>query len=99
MVKPGKEPVMPVDHQQARSIFLAAVKKATPAERAAFLAVACVGNAALRKRVEALLQAHDEPGSLLAKPANQGATNDAPAETVGSAGPLWHYVKDKRKLG
>jgi serine/threonine protein kinase/tetratricopeptide (TPR) repeat protein len=48
----------------AKSIFLAAAEMA-PAERRAFLDRACGVNAALRDRVEALLQAHDEPGSLI----------------------------------
>ena len=35
------------------------------AERNAYLTQACAGDAALRVRVEALLQAHDDAGSLL----------------------------------
>jgi serine/threonine protein kinase len=50
--------------KSARDIFLAAVERPTPAERAAFVDAACDGDAALRERVVALLQAHDAPGSL-----------------------------------
>jgi serine/threonine protein kinase/tetratricopeptide (TPR) repeat protein len=39
------------------------------AERPAFLAAACAGDEALRRRVEALLHAHDNPGSFLAEQA------------------------------
>jgi serine/threonine protein kinase/tetratricopeptide (TPR) repeat protein len=46
-----------------KDLFLAAVEKPTPVERTAFLDEACAGDAALRRRVEALLKAHDEPGS------------------------------------
>jgi eukaryotic-like serine/threonine-protein kinase len=47
------------------SIFAAALGKASPAERQAFLADACAGDGELRARVEALLQAHDNPDSFL----------------------------------
>lgn len=45
-----------------RSIFLSALER-TPPERAAYLDQACDGDLSLRRRVEALLDAHDrEPG-------------------------------------
>jgi serine/threonine protein kinase len=52
------------------------------AERAAFLDQACAGQPELRAAVEALLAAHDEPGSFLARPAvPRPATGDpAPGE-------------------
>src|SRR5262245_9364684 len=46
------------------TLFHLALGKPT-AERAAFLAEACAGDDALRQRVEALVQAHDDPGSFL----------------------------------
>jgi serine/threonine protein kinase len=51
------------------SIFAAALEKGDPAERAAFLDEACAGDPGLRRRVEALLQSHDEAGSFLEQPA------------------------------
>src|SRR5258708_3819859 len=42
--------------------------EAPPHERAALLEQACAGDAALRQRVEVLLQAHDNPGSFMEKP-------------------------------
>ena len=53
------------------SVFAAAVAKSSPPERAAYLDQACQANPALRKRVEALLRAHDNAGSLLAPPGGQ----------------------------
>jgi serine/threonine protein kinase len=61
-----------------KTIFLAAVDKATPEERAAFLDQACGADADLRRRVEALLRAHDDPGRFLEPAApEQGKTGDA----------------------
>jgi WD40 repeat protein len=51
------------------SIFTSALKKSDPAERSAYLEVACAGDAGLRRQVEALLQSHDEAGSFLQQPA------------------------------
>src|SRR5262249_10897 len=39
-----------------------------PAERTAFLEVLCAGDEALRRRLEAVLDAFDHPGSFLAQP-------------------------------
>jgi eukaryotic-like serine/threonine-protein kinase len=50
----------------AKEVFLAAAEL-SPAERAAYLDTACPGDAELRRRVEALLRAHDEPGSFPAE--------------------------------
>jgi tetratricopeptide (TPR) repeat protein len=60
------------------SLFHRALEK--PAgERAAFLDQACAGDAALRQHIEALLRAHDNPGSFLARPPlDAGATGPPP---------------------
>jgi eukaryotic-like serine/threonine-protein kinase len=52
-----------------RDIFLALLDIPDPAARSAFLAKACARDAALRERVENLLQSHDAAGSFLGKPA------------------------------
>jgi serine/threonine protein kinase len=52
----------------AEDVFLAAVEKPTPAERAAFLDSVCGADGALRARVEGLLRAHLEAGSFLEQP-------------------------------
>jgi len=49
------------------------------AERAAFLAAACGDDDALRKRVEVLLSAHENPGSFLKQPI-PGPTIDSPVD-------------------
>jgi serine/threonine protein kinase len=50
-----------------RSIFMEALAR-EGAERSAYLAEACGGDAALLKRVEALLESHEQAGTFLAKP-------------------------------
>jgi hypothetical protein len=50
-------------------IFLAALNKGTPEERAAFLTAACKDDSDLRRRVERLLAAHPKAGGFLEAPA------------------------------
>jgi serine/threonine protein kinase len=54
---------MPIDLQRVQSVFLA-VAELPPAERAAVLAQQCGDDAELRRQVEDLLEAHDDPGEL-----------------------------------
>jgi serine/threonine protein kinase/tetratricopeptide (TPR) repeat protein len=71
---------MPAEFQRVKAIFLAAVEKADPAERAAYLRDASGGDAALLCQVEALLGRHEEAGSFLeSPPVNLAATVDTPA--------------------
>ncbi len=94
------------DRSPAEVVFFAALEKATPAERAAYLEEACAGNEALRRRVEALLAAHPQVGQFLerpvveaegvaalAGPANAAADLSflAPPSEPGSLGRLDHY--------
>jgi hypothetical protein len=67
------------DHDRIEAIFTAAL--ARPAEeRAAYLDQACGSDAELRRRGEALLQAHDNAGSFLNQPAAPASvTTDASA--------------------
>jgi serine/threonine protein kinase/WD40 repeat protein len=61
------------------SIFLEALKRPSPDERAAYLDQACGGNDELRRSVELLLRANDKAGGFLAdSPAPAGATVDQP---------------------
>src|ERR1035438_5736941 len=70
------------------ALFQAAVQL-TGAERATFLNGACLGDDAMRQRLEALLAAHDAPDELSpgAKPAAKATMKlelaDAPDEAVG----------------
>jgi len=59
-----------------RDIFLTARENPDPAARAAFLDEACAGDAALRQRVERLLQADAEADSLLDVPAATRPTTE-----------------------
>src|SRR5262249_25943186 len=52
-----------------RDLFMAALQIEDAAERSAYLDRACVGETALRQRVEALLTAFEQPGSFLQQPA------------------------------
>jgi serine/threonine protein kinase len=67
---------MPLDPQRVQAAFLVAIEAPDPAARAAILDRECGGDDELRRRVEALLQAHDGPGSSLDQPADPGATGD-----------------------
>jgi serine/threonine protein kinase/tetratricopeptide (TPR) repeat protein len=61
------------------SIFLEALQKTTPAERAAYLDQACAGNEELRRNVEMLLKAQAKAGDFLNQPAVAAvATMDDP---------------------
>jgi serine/threonine protein kinase/tetratricopeptide (TPR) repeat protein len=59
---------MPVDVNAAKAIFMTALEKMEPAERAAYIGEACGNDDALRQRVEILLKAHDDPGSFMKSP-------------------------------
>src|SRR5258708_38488313 len=56
-------------------------------ERAALLDKACGNDAALRQRVEVLLQAHDNPGSFMEKPAIAETLISPPADQAGERPP------------
>src|SRR5262245_59642969 len=47
------------------SIFAGAIERPSPEERAAFLDTACGSDVELRRRIEALVRAHDEAGGFL----------------------------------
>jgi hypothetical protein len=53
---------------QIKAVFLAALDTPTD-QRSAYLDQACGGDSEVRRRVEALLRAHDEPDRLLDHPA------------------------------
>jgi WD40 repeat protein/tRNA A-37 threonylcarbamoyl transferase component Bud32 len=80
------------DSARAKEIFLQAVLKATPAERAAYLAQACGEDRALVERLQTLLRAHDTTGSLLDRPAAEhvglgGEAMDDEAAASGTSEP------------
>jgi serine/threonine protein kinase/WD40 repeat protein len=56
---------MPVDPARLKDIFVHALARTNPADRAAYLDAKCAGDVTLRTRVEALLRASEDPDSLL----------------------------------
>jgi serine/threonine protein kinase/tetratricopeptide (TPR) repeat protein len=89
---------MPQDPGQIKAVFLAALDRVTPAERATFLAEACAGNAALRHRVEALLQAHDQADPLLDRPAAEHLVEEPPSADGARGLQPGAVVADRYKL-
>jgi WD40 repeat protein/serine/threonine protein kinase len=80
---------MVTDPKRVQAVFLAAVADPSPAGRAAVLDRECGPDADLRRRVEALLKANDEPGSFLDRPAagGTGAYTPDPGDGGPSAEP------------
>jgi serine/threonine protein kinase/tetratricopeptide (TPR) repeat protein len=58
------------------SIFAAALERSSPQERAEFLDSACGPNLELRRRIEALLDAHDKAGGFLQDQSQEGGATD-----------------------
>src|SRR4051812_19931928 len=56
---------MPDAEPNLMTLFAEALARTEPAERAAYLDIACAGDAPLRRRIEALLAAHDGAGRFL----------------------------------
>lgn len=72
----------------AKLIFLEAIEKVSPEERARYLEEACMVGSELRDRVDALLQAHDNAGKFLGGAATTGgsvdqAVTEGPGTVVG----------------
>jgi serine/threonine protein kinase len=81
-----------------RELFLAAVEKDGPTERAAYLDEACGADASLRQRVEALLRTHERAADFMEVPVVEQLAGDgggldflAPSQKPGSLGSLAHY--------
>jgi WD40 repeat protein/tRNA A-37 threonylcarbamoyl transferase component Bud32 len=81
-----------------RSVFLNALDREAPADRAAYLDAACAGKPELRQRIERLLQSHQAEDTFLNVPApEQLARADqalgflAPSAEPGALGRLDHY--------
>src|SRR5262245_49564085 len=72
-----------------RDVFIEALRREDPALRRRYLDGACGSDAAMRRRVEALLAVHDRAGSFLEDPAvgPGGGWPDAAAASGGPAGP------------
>ena len=82
-------PSSPLSGPHPRDLFLEALDKPTPAERAAFLDGACRGDAALRRAVEVLLANHHEDSFLEAPALSVPASITPPSEQPGQR--IGHY--------
>ena len=69
---------MPDADPNLMTVFSEALERTDPAERAAYLDGACEGNAELRRRVEALLAAHDGAGRFLEPDSSVMSETNAP---------------------
>ena len=78
---------MPHNDPSEESIFALALERPSPAERAAFVQGACVGNPSLLARVEGLLRSHEGAGSFLQQPLDSStltSRRDRPSEGPGT---------------
>src|SRR5262245_452235 len=76
---------MAADPKRVKEIFMA-VSEAAADRRAALLDRECAGDAELRQRVEALLQAHEEPAGFLRQPAPADPNRTGPHVPNGPPG-------------
>src|SRR6266496_4084304 len=83
---------------QEQTIFIEALEKEDPAERAAFLDRACAGDAALRQRLERLLQRHQQAVSFLEAP-SAGVVAAVAVATVEGPGTMIGPFKLLQQLG
>jgi serine/threonine protein kinase len=68
-----------------KDVFLAALELADPAARDSFLDTACAGDTALRQRVAALIEAHEQADSILDQVPTQGQSPAPQARDYASA--------------
>ncbi|MEI6394742.1 MAG: serine/threonine protein kinase, partial [Verrucomicrobiota bacterium] len=82
-------------HPSEEEIFAEALRLPTPEGRALYLNHACGNDEPLRRRVEALLQAHDNPGEVPDNP-----TAEVSASTISVAtGMVPLFVKPGERIG
>jgi serine/threonine protein kinase/tetratricopeptide (TPR) repeat protein len=76
---------MPGEFQRVKDIFLAAAEQIGPRAREEYLCEACGGDAALRRRVEALLHRHEQAAGFLDAPALPAAPRSDPGDVSAEA--------------
>src|SRR5262249_10137510 len=81
------------------AIFLGALEKATPEERATYLDQACRGDAELRGHVERLLKAQPKMGSFLGAPASTPPNTVADRTIAEGPGSIIGPYKLKELIG
>src|SRR5213075_2988043 len=82
-----------------KEIFEQAVEITSPAQRSAFLKVACLGDPALLGRVEALLRAHDEASQFLGDKPDAATTVRMPVPDEEKPGTTIGRYKLLEKIG
>jgi predicted Ser/Thr protein kinase len=70
---------------EIKAIFLEALDRQTPRERAAYLEIACSGDLELRQRIESLLRAHEQAGEIFGPDSERGETAADVTLTIGNA--------------
>ena len=83
----------------AEAVFFAALERPTPAERDAYLDVACAGDPALRARVEKLLAAHPRVGGFLEPAVAGDATGTFAGADGGNVPPTADYSGRDERVG
>ncbi len=86
----------PEDFHRAEEIF---ARVTGASDRAAALDEACAGDTALRKRVEALLSAHDRAGAFLENPPSTRGFTALAAEQPDASGQRFGAYEAVRRLG
>jgi hypothetical protein len=81
------------------SLFLAAVERATPHERRAFLEEACGTDAALRERLLSLVAAHEKASGILERGAMPLANTGACAASAALGESSAHAADNGRPVG
>jgi len=84
---------------KADEIFLAAVEKQTPGERAAYVDGACADNAELHAQVAALLRSHEAAGSFLERPLFDSSPTIAPPASAERPGTVIGPYKLLQQIG
>jgi eukaryotic-like serine/threonine-protein kinase len=77
---------VPIDPKRVQAVFVTAID-CDPVDRAAALDRECSNDAELRRRVEALLEAHDQANSLLDQPVGPARNGFVPIERPDENGP------------
>src|SRR5262245_52618903 len=85
LANPGARAMTP-SPPDLKALFLEALERPEGPVRAAFLAVACRGDPALRAGIEALLEAHERAGGFLGSAAEAAATAAGGDSSLGGEG-------------
>ena len=89
---------MPDADRKLMTIFAEALERTDPAARAAYLDSACEGDAALLRRVQVLLAAHDRPGPFL-EPNSTEMSENVATETEEATEPVCRRTMSRDGAG